>query len=77
MGISLYPDDVGTEGTIIMCDNRYSDMVYGIHFDNTILDGHSLDGKCPYGHGYNLTEEFIELIQDTEFDLDELYSKFY
>lgn len=71
MCIRIHPDDVGIEGTITVYNGFFN--VYLIHFDNQIAHGSAVS----HGYDYCLTEEFIELTTCTEFDLDELYKKFY
>ncbi|MGM9663667.1 MAG: hypothetical protein ACI3XF_02385 [Eubacteriales bacterium] len=39
-------DTEGMAGTVVTSDKRY----YGVKFDENV-DGHSLEGRCPYGYG--------------------------
>lgn len=56
----------GMTGTVCRAGRQYS---VGVCWDEYV-EGHDCDGFCEMGHGWYVKCEDIELIQESNFDLD-------
>lgn len=56
---SVVPE--GAVGTVL----EVTGDIIGVYWDNNLIEGHSLEGKCPNGHGWRVRASKIELLDDS------------
>lgn len=59
-----YSIKAGMTGTI--CDPEPSSFFLNVYWDDNV-NGHSCDGRCPHGYGWNVKRTSIALIPEESF----------